>query len=447
MKVCILRERKTMFHERREDDKPHKGSVFVGYDLGERFAQISYCLFEKGDVETLAPVVGTRQYNIPVMLCKRRGTKQWIFGREAAGSAGEEDLLPVEGLLTLAREGKELALDGETYDPTALLTLFVKRSLGLLGIIAPVEEIDAFMVTVARADDRMVEILLQVAANLNLKTDRIFFQSHTESLYAYMLHQPSELWAYNALVCEHDGERLRTYRMTCNKRTTPIVTLIEEQLFETLPIPVEDEAEALKEDAFRLADERFLEILQNLCEGRIVSSAYLLGDGFREEWYRDSLRFLCKNRRVFQGNNLFSQGAVYSLLEKWSPSVAGKEHIFLGEDKLKANIGMYLLRRGKESYYALLDAGENWYELHKTCEVFLGEDKTFAFVITPLTGKNPQTKEITLSGAKKTDAPFTRYSLEVSMASADTVQVTVTELGLGEFFPADGRKWEETFQI
>lgn len=436
-----------MFLERKESDKPHKGNVFVGCDLGERYAQISYCFFEKSEVETFSPVAGTKQYNIPAMLCKRKGTKQWLYGREAAESAGEEEMLPVEGLLALAREGKELTLDGETFDPTALLTLFVRRSLGLLGMIAPVEEIDAFMVTVEHMDDRMVEVLLQVAANLNLKTDRIFFQNHTESLYAYMLHQPSELWAYHVLICEHDGSRLRTYRMACNKRTTPIVTLIEEQLFETLPLPGADETETVKEDAYRLADERLLEILQDLCEGRIVSSAYLLGEGFREEWHRESLRFLCKNRRVFQGNNLFSQGAVYSLLEKWSPSEAGKEHIFLGEDKLKANIGMHVLRRGKESYYALLDAGESWYELHKTCEILMGEDKTISFVITPLTGRNPQTKEITLSGAKKTDAPFTRYELEVSMASADTVQVVATELGLGEFFKTDGRKWEESFQI
>lgn len=436
-----------MFLERKESDKPHKGNVFVGCDLGERYAQISYCFFEKSEVETFSPVAGTKQYNIPAMLCKRKGTKQWLYGREAAESAGEEEMLPVEGLLALVREGKELTLDGETFDPTALLTLFVRRSLGLLGMIAPVEEIDAFMVTVEHMDDRMVEVLLQVAANLNLKTDRIFFQNHTESLYAYMLHQPSELWAYHVLICEHDGSRLRTYRMACNKRTTPIVTLIEEQLFETLPLPGADETETVKEDAYRLADERLLEILQDLCEGRIVSSAYLLGEGFREEWHRESLRFLCKNRRVFQGNNLFSQGAVYSLLEKWSPSEAGKEHIFLGEDKLKANIGMHVLRRGKESYYALLDAGESWYELHKTCEILMGEDKTISFVITPLTGRNPQTKEITLSGAKKTDAPFTRYELEVSMASADTVQVVATELGLGEFFKTDGRKWEESFQI
>lgn len=109
---------------------------------------------------------------------------------------------------------------------------------------------------------------------------------------------------------------------------------------------------------------------------------------------------------------------------------------------------MRLLRRGKESYYALLDAGENWYELHKSCEILLREDdRTISFVITPLTGKNPQTKEITLTGAKNTGAPFTRYVLEVSMASADLVQVVVTDLGLGEFFKADGRKWEESFSI
>lgn len=228
---------------------------------------------------------------------------------------------------------------------------------------------------------------------------------------------------------------------------TPIVALIEEAVYETLVVPEENEEDAVKEDAFRLADERFLGILEKLCEGRIISSAYLLGDGFREEWHKKSLQFLCRNRRVFQGNNLYSRGAVYSLMEKFDPCEAGKTHIFLGEDKLKANIGMRVLRQGKESYYALLDAGENWYELHKSCEILLGKEKEVSFVVTPLNGKNAQTRTIPLSGARETGAPFTRYRLDAAMASADTVQVTVTDLGFGEFFPAGGQKWEESFQI
>lgn len=436
-----------MFLDKKEEEKAYRGNVLVGYDLGEHYAQISYCVPGQGEVETLAPVAGTRQYNIPLVLCKRKGTSQWLFGKEAVKCREEEDMFPVEDLLRLARKGEEIELDGGIYDPVALLTLFVRRSLGLMSFIAPVENIGAFMFTVYKTDDRMVEILLQVAANLNLKTDQICFQSHTESLYFFMLHQPAELWAYHVAVCEHDGRYLKTYRMECNKRTTPIVTLIEEQLYETVVIPQEEEAESVKKDAFRLADERFLGILEKLCEGRIVSSAYLLGDGFREEWHKSSLQFLCRGRRVFQGNNLFSCGAVYSLLEKREPSEAGKTHIFLGEDKLKANIGMHVKRQGKESYYALLDAGESWYELRKTCEILLGAEKSLSFVVTPLTGKNAETRKISLAGAEKTEAPFTRYGLEVTMASVDTVQVKVTDLGLGEFFPAGGQSWEESFQI
>ena len=119
-----------MFLNTKEDDKPHRGSVFVGYDLGERYTQISYCLFEESDVETVAPVVGTKQYNIPFMLCKRKGTNQWLYGKEAVRSAGEETMCPVDDILNFARKGTEIELDGETYDPVALLTLFIRKSLG-----------------------------------------------------------------------------------------------------------------------------------------------------------------------------------------------------------------------------------------------------------------------------------------------------------------------------
>lgn len=349
-----------MFLEKKEESKLHNGSVLVGYDLGEQYSQISYCIYGQGDVEMVATVVGTKQYNIPTMLCKRKGSNQWYYGKDAVKHWEDEDMIPVEGLLSLAKKGEMVELEGENYDPVALLTLFIKRSMTLMSLIASVENIDAIMFTVDELDDRMVEVLAKAAANLNLKTSRIYFQSHTESFYFFVLHQPPELWNYQVIVCEHNGLRLKTYRMECNKRTTPIVALIEEQVYETLVIPEETEEESIREDACRLADERFLGILQKMCEGRIVSSAYLLGDGFRTGWDERSLQFLCHNRRVFRGNNLFSRGACYGLLEKLEPSEVGQKHVFLGKDKLKSNIGMNVLRQGKESYFALLDAGENW---------------------------------------------------------------------------------------
>lgn len=435
-----------MFLERKEEGKLHKGSVLVGYDLGEKYSQMSYYVYGEEDADTVATVVGTKQYNIPTMLCKREGVNQWFYGKDAVRNAGEEAMFPVEGLLRLARKGEAIELDGETYDPVALLTLFLKRSMTLLNFITTIEKIHSIMFTVDELDDRMVEILMQASANLGLKTPHIYFQSHTESFYYYMLHQPPELWTYQALACEHDGMRLKTYRMECNKRTTPIVVLIEEQVYDTLVIPEDTEDEETKRSAYRLADERFLGILQKQCEGRVMSSAYLLGDGFRDGWNEQSLQFLCHNRRVFQGNNLFSRGACYGLLEKLEPSETGSRHVFLGKDKLKSNIGMHVLRQGKESYFALLDAGENWYEVERECEFLLAGERELSFVITPLTGKNAETRQITLHGDLN-GAPFTRYRLKMSMSAPETVQVKVADLGFGELFPSTDQIWEQSFAL
>ena len=58
---------------------------------------------------------------------------------------------------------------------------------------------------------------------------------------------------------------------------------------------------------------------------------------------------------MFQGNNLYSKGACYGLLERLNPSKEWKDYVYLGADKLKANIGIKALRRGEDSYYALLN--------------------------------------------------------------------------------------------
>lgn len=159
-----------MFLERKDDGKLHKGSVLVGYDLGEQYSQISYCVYGQEEVDTVATVVGTKQYNIPTMLCKRKGVNQWFYGKDAVKNAGEEEMFPVEGLLALARKGEQISLDDEDFDPVALLTLFIKRSMTLMNFIATVEKIDGIMFTVDELDDRMVEILAQASANLGLKT-------------------------------------------------------------------------------------------------------------------------------------------------------------------------------------------------------------------------------------------------------------------------------------
>lgn len=426
--------------------KKNSGKVVIGYDLGAAFAQISYCALEGAEPETVSAVTGTEQYNIPAVLCKRSGVGQWYYGKEAIKFAREENGILVEDLLALAERGEEVMVEGEAFDPVALLTLFVKRSLSLLNIRISLNQAEAFMFTVEALTPRIVDVLSKVAAGLQLKVHRICFQSHRESFYHYTLHQSRELWKNDVMIFEYN-QHLRSLCLECNNRTTPKVVFIEQLDYPEMKRRVWKEEETERKRQMEELDQLFSDIAGDVLEGRTVSTIFLLGDGFKEGWARESLKLLCRNRRVFQGNNLYSKGACYGMLERLNPSAEGKEHVYLGADKLKSNIGMKVLRQGEDSYYAVLDAGSNWYEAGAEFDVILESGDELDFVITPLTGGNVTGRKLSLEGLPQRPKRTTRLNIRIEMTAVDKAAVTIEDLGFGEFFPSSGKAWTQTFQV
>ncbi|MBD5461083.1 MAG: hypothetical protein HDR26_09115 [Lachnospiraceae bacterium] len=428
-------------------DKLSGDKVFVGYDLCRRYAQISYCFAGGGQPETISTVAGGENYNIPLALCKRRGVNQWFYGKEACRYAQEGDGTLVENLLELARDKERVSIEGEEFEPVALLALFIKRSLSLLSGICPQERIGGIMFTCDGMDRETLEIIDRAVSGLGLKTQNIFCQGHVESIYYYNISQQPQLWNHQVLVCDYQEDRIRIYLMERNLKTSPVVVLIGEDMYPfraVLSIPVQEDQ---RQEVFQGMDREFLELMQRVCEGRLISSVYLLGDGFRGEWLNDSLVFLCRNRRVFQGNNLFSKGACYSLTEKNNPSEAGKSHVFLGSDKLKANIGMRVLRRGADSYFALLDAGTSWFEARRELDFLLESGCGFTVLITPLNGREVRTVEIRLEGIPERPEGTTRLRLAADMPDVCSVRLCIEDMGFGEIFPASGMQWTETLEV
>ena len=191
----------------------------------------------------------------------------------------------------------------------------------------------------------------------------------------------------------------------------------------------------------------FLDIATEALKGRNVSAIFLLGDGFKEGWAKESLKFLCRNRRVFQGNNLYSKGACYGMRERLNPGKLWKEYVYLGADKLKSNIGMKVLRRGEDSYYAVLDAGTNWYEASMEFDIILESGNELDFVITPLTGGHVTTRTLTLEGLPVRPERTTRLNVHVEMTSVDKAAVTIEDMGFGELFPSSGKAWTQMITV
>ncbi len=407
--------------------------VIIGYDLANTYSQISYCYIKgKSEVETFSSVAGEENYDIPTVLCKRIGVNQWYAGNEALRICEEEpdQVIPVDNLVELALDGEELQIDGEMYEPEKLLALFVKKSLGLMSGIAPLEKVEAIMFTCDVLTKRMVELLDIIAAGLALKNTKVFYQNYTESFYSYMIYQPKELWTFRSLLFDYRTEKLKYMCMECNKKTTPIVVYIDRETLD-----------------FDGTDEQMYDISNVLLGGDRVSSVYLIGERFASGWMKKSLKALCAGRRVFQGNNLYSKGACFCLMERLQGSVVGGEYVFLGNDKLKANVGMRVIKRGEPAYYALLDAGNNWYELQYSCELYLRDEEELEFEVSPLIGKDVKVMKVSLEGLELKPGECTRIRMDLHLIQENIMCVRVQDLGFGEFRAPVDNIWEEQLEL
>ena len=187
-----------------------------------------------------------------------------------------------------------------------------------------------------------------------------------------------------------------------------------------------------------------MHVAEQACRNTIVYSVSLIGEHFSDEWMKQSLRFLCKGRRVFQGNNLYSKGACYGMLERLHASEEGKAHVFLGNDKLKTNVGMKILRRGEESYVALLDAGINWFEAEKTLEFYLQDGKSVELILTSLIGGGSKTATITLEELK---GDVSLLNMHLYLSEESRLVVEIEDLGFGELKEATHHVWREEIAL
>jgi hypothetical protein len=275
-----------------------------------------------------------------------------------------------------------------------------------------------------------------------LPTEYIYLQSYRESIYHYVVHQPPELWRRQVLLFDFSSH-MKSFCLEGSHNTTPMVFSLGSEDYPALRYSSE-QSERTKTEW----DRQFLAIAEESTKSQQVSAVYLVGEGFKDEWARDSLKYLARSRRVFQGNNLYSKGACYGGMERVKPSEISKKTVFLGLDKLKSNIGMRLLRGGQESYFAVLDAGVNWYECDHDFEIILDDEAEIKLIVTSLLGGFVSERLFALEGLPPERPPrTTRLHLHITLKAADTAHLTVTDLGFGDLYPATGQTWEWEFEV
>lgn len=416
-------------------------NIIIGIDINEYEIQISYLPREQKDAEPVTLKLASQKdkTNVETAICKRTDVNQWYYGADAIkkGVTGQGTL--VEHLWRLLATTDTIVLDGTNFEVAKLCNLFLKQVLRVaLGKIAQELSCDAVTVDVMVLTgepllQQMTEKMDQILEGLVVEREKIFYQTHEESLFQYLAHQPKRLNGYEAAVFDLTSEEMCAYRIEMNHRTKPIVTTVkrmaEPQIVRRKHYPSITEHDR----ALAKLDVQFNQFVTEFVTGRLVTTAYLVGNGFQGDWCKESLKTLCRNRKVFAGNNLYSKGAVYSGVQRLADQLC-TEYVYLGEHMLKANIGIAINTKEKEQYEALLDAGTNWYEAKAEITCMIEGTDVLTLLVTPVDDAKTFTREIPLTAFASLEPHPYKARIHLEMKDSRTVLVTIYDEGLGSFF-------------
>lgn len=364
------------------------GSI-IGYELNERYCQISFYYEENQEPQTL-----------------------------------ENIIYPTHDLY-------ERAMRHESDELVHMLREFVKNSLSRF------EQIDQLVFTVPKLDMDIVQMLKAIGKSAGVGIDQIYVQDYKESFCNFVLYQPKELWQYEAALFHCDRHEVKAYmlkklRAGCGKGRDAFVTVDEvaraqmEELTAVYPV--------FNVDRAKEADLQFRQFVQGVFEKKLVSSVFLVGEGFENNWYPQSLKVLCNGRRAFLGNNLYSKGACYTAYKR----MLGLEDtlIYLDESKMMEQICLKLRMQGTDKWYPIISWGGRWYEADTEFELLLENAEYIELHIESLAGTQMRVERISLEGLPKRGNYTLRLQVRVMMNSEKCCRISLKDLGFGEFFPA-----------
>lgn len=408
----------------------NKNCYYLGIDLNDRYAMISYFQLNMKEPETVSTIAGSENFQIPLILAKRKELGQWYYGDEAKKMAQNPDMICVDQLMKRAVNGDKIVIDEETYPAEDLLTLFLSKIIALPQKLGNYSGFDKLVITVERLTKENMEMFWKIMPKLGLKPEQFMVIDHKESFYYFALNQKEELWLHDVYLFEFDKTNIRYFALKRNMRTTPQVITIEESPKKTMSGDLDIE---------------FSRIIQKAFENKIISTVYLVGDGFDGEWMQSSLNILCRGRRAFVGKNLYSKGACFAakargLEDKWP-------FIYMGENEIKFNLSLKVKSKGALSFYNIISAGKNWFETKGQCEVILSDTTEIDFW-----KQLPNSREAKIETLELTDLPrrpdrTTRVRITATPVADDKIDIEIRDLGFGELFRSTDKVWYYTMTM
>ena len=410
--------------------KEEINKVYVGYDLGREYCQISLFSAEHGlEPISIATLLGGEKIRIPLVLAKKKNMEQWYYGEEAIRQIELGEALLVTNLFEGSKAQETIELEGKRYQMVLLLQMFVRKTFGLVLSYASLDKIKMCTFVVENIDEETILMWKNITEGFPIKKDVLRLINYTEAFAYYTAFQQEIPWEHGTLLLEYEQDRINAKILTVDKGTAPKLLFVEEQ----------------KSEFIEKEDNLFYEYAKQLLFRHKVAVVYLVGEGFLDGWYPETLKLLCQGRRAFRGQNLYALGALY--YSGIQLGMKRQEYLYLGEEQLRVNFFVKALYQGKKKDYELISAELHWYEAEVELDFIPDRETEVAVYARGLDGKCEEVIRVLLEDFPDREEKATRLQLRLHFEGRSKGVIEVEDLGFGEFYEATHKVWMEEFDI
>ena len=397
--------------------------IILGIDFSIDFTQMAVL---DDEINPRSISIGTEDnFLIPSVVCYNSELNEWSAGDEAVNKSRLNNSTEYRKLPEILKQnyGEDLTKQIITTYMSYLLKVAVNYSNGKL--------IKNVLVTLNEVTPEMIELITTAFTNLGYNANDIKIISHSESFVYYTLNQNKDIWINKVLFLE-----LNEYEFACRR-----LEVVRGREPHVADVKVEDlsnlfDLEMAKKD-IHSCDRILADYMDELLKKHVVSGIYLSGAGFYLDGWQKTLQTICRNRRVFKGNNLIVKGAAYGAKECFLPPTLDK-YLISCKGRTRVKITMAVEYKGKDSNITLSNIGDYWYDATSKMECIMEKPTKAVFEIQDLINHSNDTFKIDLRDFPEREPNTTRIEVDFRYVEENKFEITIKDLGFGDFFESSG---------
>lgn len=428
--------------------------LYLGLDLGPEYTQLSYYNTDTREPESVYHKEAKDTYMLPNVMFYSAYHKKidegqndcyrfidlsgWCVGAKASACRFEENGTVVDEVYQKTLRGESVDVEGRRYRAgellVKLLVLHIKQFTDDIGGFV----IKKLAVTVADTEPRLIQAVRGLRTALRLTDDQFSIVSHFDSGLCYIFAQPEPLRNNSVGLFDFGREGLDFYRIDMTRKYPLIVTVEHEDYKDKM---------SMKRFGrnFEDMDEVFTDIVKETMSQVFISSVYLTGIGFADNWMKQSAAALCQGRRVFVGQNIFTKGACYRALGG-AYTEALSRYFIDTEQTVKTNVGINLMDE-KRTFWPVAFGGNEWFNTRGRAELFLDETSRIQIVYQDILSEDKWSETIEIHGLPARPKKTTKLSIEVEYYGAERGAIVIRDLGFGNLYPTTNKIYRKEFDI